>query len=46
MTLIKRICKCCGGEFELTGDVTKKQPTTRCFSCRLSCNVQGPGCKP
>ena len=44
MTLIKRTCKCCGNEFELTGDIGPK-PTTRCFYCRMNCNIHGPYCK-
>ena len=43
--MITRICKCCENEFELTGDITKKQPTARCAFCRLSCNMRGPYCK-
>ena len=43
MMLIKRTCKCCGHEFELTGDDSK--PTTRCFACRMNCNIHGPYCK-
>ena len=45
-TMITRTCRCCGNEFEITGDIAKKHPTSRCAFCRLSCNMRGPGCKP
>ncbi len=36
--MIKRTCRCCDNEFEITGDLSPKRPITRCFYCRMNCS--------